>query len=181
MRAALLGLALAGCSGSMLPDASDDAGTVTVDGGSSDPGFDIPPNEWVDGGQGGSWGCYGKSDQHFIITFQTRDSNQPWCASVLFMRQDGGSASMFPEFDAPDGFALVDARWALTCAELELPNGALNHEGTRPVHALSGSAQLDGFVLGRPQKYSVDAQIRTAYRVSWISQLGSLSATCQGP
>lgn len=169
----------------MSPDAAIDGSVVAVDagvdGGSNDPGFDIPSNEWIDGGQGDAWGCYGRDDQRFIVRFETRDSSDPWCASVLFKRQDGGFPPLFPDFDGPDGFQISDARWALTCGGLELPNGELNHQSSRPVHGFAGAIELTGYVQGRPQNYSIDASIRIAYRTYWLSPFASMSATCQGP
>lgn len=108
-----------------------------------------------------------RNRDRLIIRFETRDGSQQWCASVLLKRDAG--AVFFPEFDAPEGFEITDARWALTCDNLELTNGEFNHERTRPVHDLNGFVQLDGFVQGRPYKYLVDAGIRVAYRTYWMS------------
>ena len=179
MRIVWAALVLISCAGNTTPDASVDAGEFEVDAGPRDPGFDIPADQWIDGGQGGSWGCMNRNRDRLIIRFETRDGSQMWRASLLLKRD--ADATLFLEFDAPDGFELTDARWALTCETLELANGELNHERTRPVHDLNGFVQLDGFVQGRPYKYLVDAGIRVAYRTYWMNQLGSLSETCAGP
>lgn len=161
--------------------APDDAGMVASDAGEQDPGFTIPPEEWIDGGLGQAGGCYGASLDRFIVRMQTNDSSDAWCASVLFKRTDGGTSVLFPEFGAPQGFQIVDARWALSCGGLELANGELNQEGTRPVHEFNGELTLQGFFMNRPRGYDIDAGIRLAYRLYRLSQRGSLSATCAGP
>jgi hypothetical protein len=152
-----------------------------LDAGEQDPGYAIPPEQWVDGGQGDAWGCFGRSLDRFIVRMETRDGADPWCASILFRRSDGGTPALFPDFAAPAGFEIVDARWAPGCGGLELSNGDLNHVGTRPVHEFSGDLVLQGFVMDRPRGYDIDAGIRLAYRRYWFSQRGSLSATCAGP
>lgn len=158
-----------------------DAAVVALDAGEQDPGYAIPPEEWVDGGQGDAWGCYGASLDRFIVRMETRDRLDAWCAAVLFKRTDGGVPALFLEFGAPPGFQIVDARWALSCGNLELPSGELNRDGTRPVHEFSGGITLQGFVMDRPRGYDIDAGIRLAYRVYRLAQRGSLSATCLGP
>lgn len=158
-----------------LVDASTDAGELR------DPGFDIPSAEWIDGGFGGAWGCYGKSKDRFIARFETMDGNLLWCASVLFKRQDGGFTPLFPDFRSPEDFQIADARWAITCGDLELPSGELNHNRTRPVHDLTGEITLTAFYMERPQIFVVDAGIRVAYYVYRMNQLASLSETCAGP
>lgn len=185
MRLALLCFALVGCISDVTPDAEVDAGGAAledagVDAGPRDPGFDIPPQEWIDGGQGDSWGCMNRNRDRLIIRFETRNASQPWCAALLFKRPDAG-VGLFPDFTVSDGFEMTDVRWALTCGGLELPTGELNHARTRPVHDLYGSVELSGFVQERPYNYLVDAGIRVAYRTYWMSQLGSLQETCNGP
>ncbi|MFZ5445224.1 MAG: hypothetical protein ACOZQL_34860 [Myxococcota bacterium] len=175
----------AACSAPPVADAAveldageEDAG---IDAGPRDPGYDIPPSEWIDGGLGDTWGCYGRSRDRFIARFETRDGSDLWCASVLFKRQDGGFAPLFPDFDGPDGFQIADARWAIVCDSLELDNGELNHVGTRPVHDFHGSLELSGFHMNRPYVYFIDAGIRVAYRVYQLKEGGNLSADCRGP
>lgn len=158
-----------------------DAAVVALDAGEQDPGYAIPPEEWVDGGQGDAWGCFGSNLDRFVVRMETRDGADPWCASVLFRKTDGGTPVLFPEFIPPAGFRIVDARWAPGCGGLELSSGELNHVGTRPVHDFSGALVLQGFVMERPRGYDLDAGIRLAYRRYWFAQGGSLSATCAGP
>jgi len=158
-----------------------DGGAESPDSGQEDPGYAIPPEEWVDGGQGDAWGCYGRNLDRLIVRMETRDRLDAWCAAVLFKRVDGGMPALFPEFGAPPGFQIVDARWKLSCGGLELPDGSLNQVGTRPVHEFSGGLVLQGFFMDRPQGYDIDAGIRLAYRRYWFSQRGSLSETCAGP
>lgn len=49
-----------------------------LDAGEQDPGYAIPPEQWVDGGQGDAWGCYGRSLDRFIVRMETRDGADPW-------------------------------------------------------------------------------------------------------
>lgn len=175
---------LVGCAAPPLEDAGVDSvldASVVDAGEPRDPGFDIPPSEWIDGGFGDAWGCFGRNLDRFIARFETRDGAQPWCAAVLFKRQDAGFTPLFPEFGSPEGFQISDARWALTCGGLELPNGELGHAFTRPVHDLFGSMSLTAFVGARPQQYEIDGGIRVAYRVYRFSQLAGIGGTCQGP
>lgn len=155
-----------------------DAGRA--DAGPPDPGFDIPPGEWVDAGQGGAWGCFGRQLDRFIAQFETRDNSSPWCASVLFKRQDGGFTPLFPDFDGPQDFEIADARWAPGCSGLELPDGGLNPM-YRPVHSFSGQLRFRALLMNRPRAYDIDAGMRIAYRVVWFNQGASLSANCPGP
>lgn len=187
MRAAWLCLvALAtGCLPSVEVDAGEldggfpDAGTM-LDAGARDPGFDIPPEEWVYKGEGGAFGCYGRALDRFILKMETRDSSDAWCAYVAFHRQDGGFVPLFPSFVGPEDFQINDARWGLGCGGLDLPDGGLN-PAARPVHDFYGTLELRGFYMNRPQAALVDAGIRVAYRVYSISQLAGLAATCPGP
>ncbi len=174
-------LVLLGCACAPSIQPADAGVVVEADAGEQDPGYAIPPDEWVDGGLGDAWGCYGASLDRFIVRMETRDRLDAWCAAVLFKRTDGGVPAPFPEFGAPPGFQIVDARWALSCGNLELPSGELNRDGTRPVHEFSGGITLQGFVMDRPRGYDIDAGIRLAYRVYRLAQRGSLSATCLGP
>lgn len=162
-------------------DAGTDAGSEqAVDAGLRDPGYDIPPEQWVDKGFGDAFGCYGRALDRFTLKMETRDSSDAWCAYVAFRRQDGGFIPLFPSFDGPEDFEINDARWALTCGGLELADGGLN-PAARPVHDFSGSLELLAFYMNRPRQASVDAGIRVAYRVYRISQLAGLAATCPGP
>ncbi|MFZ5439857.1 MAG: hypothetical protein ACOZQL_07595 [Myxococcota bacterium] len=176
------------CSPPSPGDAGSDGGLdaslidASIDSGEPrDPGFDIPPSEWIDGGEGEAWGCYGRNKDRFIARFETKDGNLLWCASILFKRQDGGFQPLFPDFVGPENFQIADARWAITCDGLELTNGELNHDRTRPVHDLSGEISLTAFYMERPQIFVVDAGIRVAYRVYRVLQWASLSETCAGP
>ena len=176
---------LTSCVGATTLDAGVDAavheaGDSGVDAGPPDPGYSIPPEEWVDAGQGDAWGCYGRNLDRFIAWFETRDGSSPWCAAVQFKRQDGGFTPLFPDFGSPEDFEIVDARWAPTCGGLQLPDGSLNPTQTRPVHAFSGELRLQSFLMNRPFAYHIDGGMRIAYRVVWFNQNASLSATCPG-
>ena len=174
----MLIVGLSSCATHGFSDAAVDGGN---DGGRRDPGYDIPPELWIDGGNSQAGGCYGRNLDRFVVEMETTRTDDMWCAAMHFKRYDGGFERLFPEFQAPEGFAIYDARWSWGCTELYLANGELDTQ-YRPVHGLTGSLVLDGYYLGKPQLGHYGATIRLDNRVYYYSDgLIGFSPTCPGP